>query len=164
MALSDLIASVKQVNPFSNRKFANALYAVLDAIEEKSLVGDEISVQNANIERIQAGQLVVAGNTAPSYIGGGYVAGTALFGPGTQNGIVENVRFDGLVTVSGGTWTFINCAFRDGITVSTGDAVLEGGYVLGAAASSGAATSANQTNFEAYPTGSWILTFPDTTP
>lgn len=164
MALSDLVTSLKAVNPFSNRKFANSLFTVLDEVVEKNLVADEVDVNNINVDRIQAGSLDVGGTVAPSYIGGGYVAGTALFGPGTQNGVVENVRFDGLVTVSGGVWTFINCSFRAGINVSTGDAQLEGGYVLGNAASSGAATSAKLTSFENYPTGSWILVFPDTTP
>lgn len=165
MALSDLVASFKAVNPFNARSLLKRASELLDGLVIAGRSEDVIEDSIVCVH-VQADILTIAGEGEISRIEGGYARDTATFGTETADfgGIISNFVFRETAVVDGQSWEFNNCVFLNGITVNEGTVDLNGCKVLGTAERVAGTANATLTDFSAYPTGTWTLVFADTTP
>jgi hypothetical protein len=165
MALSDLVAALKAVNPFNSRSLLRSLSNLVDGLLIPSGATD-LSRANIVCVQVQADDLTIAGTGETSRIEGGFAIGTTLLGSetSTHGGTISNFVFRGPVQFNGGIWEANNCTFLGTVTVNEGTAILNGCNVNGVASRVAGTAIARLSQFVSYPTGTWTLVFADTTP
>ncbi len=166
MAYNDTLEELEAQTPFSVRNFRNKLIAAIKNMSGAATF-TAVSERGLTLSPLYCTTLTLDGRVA-SLIDGGRVTGAAVFGVagangGAEGGIIQNVVFAGAVSVVRGSWTFINCTFLSTLGVAS-NTTLIGGKCIGVATRTAGTAVGQLTDFVAYPTGTWTLTFADTTP
>lgn len=166
MAVPSTLAAYLAASPFNPRPHFDALSALIADIVGTAAPAAVVA-QGIVASPLNATTMTLDGRVA-SDIKGGRATGAVVLGVaggsgGALGGRIENVCFDGAVSVVRGSWVFVNCTFRSTLAVAS-NTTLVGGSVVGVATRTAGTASASLTNFASYPVGTWTLVFPDTTP